>query len=199
VGFEIGVLDFMDKIIFDIIGDKRKSLSFPDKKRLDANMNRAKVARELEKIAKGLVAADTFECPECGTKVLENTGYCVKCKKKVKKASRALISKTYKLKKKATFPRLGFDLEAGTELIFQEYTKRYPYAVRFKTRDGRNVAFLLDRAWEKVDGMPKPPSIRQMEKWMDSGVAKAVDGSRVEPDGFSPKGAPSWLLALGMI
>lgn len=31
------------------------------------------------------MAADTFECPECGTKVLENTGYCVKCKKKVEK------------------------------------------------------------------------------------------------------------------
>jgi len=31
-------------------------------------------------------AADTFECPNCGTKVLEQTGYCVKCKKKVKKA-----------------------------------------------------------------------------------------------------------------
>ena len=25
----------------------------------------------------------TFPCPECGTKVLENTGYCLKCKKKV--------------------------------------------------------------------------------------------------------------------
>jgi ribosomal protein L37AE/L43A len=34
------------------------------------------------------IAADTFECPNCGTKVLENTGYCVKCKKKVKKASK---------------------------------------------------------------------------------------------------------------
>lgn len=30
-------------------------------------------------------AGDTFKCPECGTKVLEQTGYCVKCKKKVKK------------------------------------------------------------------------------------------------------------------
>ena len=33
------------------------------------------------------VAGDTFDCPDCGTSVLENTGYCVKCKKKVKKAS----------------------------------------------------------------------------------------------------------------
>ena len=28
----------------------------------------------------------TFPCPNCGTKVLENTKYCVKCKKKVEKA-----------------------------------------------------------------------------------------------------------------
>jgi DNA-directed RNA polymerase subunit RPC12/RpoP len=25
----------------------------------------------------------TFKCPICGSKVLRNTGYCVKCKKKV--------------------------------------------------------------------------------------------------------------------
>jgi hypothetical protein len=31
--------------------------------------------------------AKTFKCPKCGTKVLEQTGYCVKCKKKVKKAA----------------------------------------------------------------------------------------------------------------
>jgi predicted RNA-binding Zn-ribbon protein involved in translation (DUF1610 family) len=28
--------------------------------------------------------AKTFKCPKCGTKVLEQTAYCVKCKKKVK-------------------------------------------------------------------------------------------------------------------
>lgn len=34
-----------------------------------------------------VTAADTFKCPTCGTKVLEQTSYCVKCKKKVKKAA----------------------------------------------------------------------------------------------------------------
>jgi hypothetical protein len=29
-------------------------------------------------------AAETFKCPKCGTKVLAKTGYCVKCKEKVK-------------------------------------------------------------------------------------------------------------------
>jgi len=27
----------------------------------------------------------TFKCPDCGSKVLEATSYCVKCKKKVSK------------------------------------------------------------------------------------------------------------------
>ena len=31
-----------------------------------------------------MAKAKTFPCPTCGTKVLEQTGYCVKCKKKVK-------------------------------------------------------------------------------------------------------------------
>ncbi len=30
-----------------------------------------------------VIEAETFKCPECGSKVLKQTGYCVKCKKKV--------------------------------------------------------------------------------------------------------------------
>ena len=51
---------------------------------------RKKVAAELVRLAKGLVAGgannETFKCPHCGTEVLKNTGYCVKCEKKVKEA-----------------------------------------------------------------------------------------------------------------
>jgi len=56
-------------------------------------MDNERVARELMKMAKELVGgnSDTFKCPDCGTKVLENTGYCLKCKKKVKKAARNSI------------------------------------------------------------------------------------------------------------
>jgi DNA-directed RNA polymerase subunit RPC12/RpoP len=50
-------------------------------------MDRQKIAAELLKLAKELVSAETFPCPDCGTKVLENTGYCLKCKKKVKQAA----------------------------------------------------------------------------------------------------------------
>ena len=48
-------------------------------------MDKKMVAAELVRIAKILMADGTFKCPECGSKVLENTGYCLKCKEKVKK------------------------------------------------------------------------------------------------------------------
>jgi len=50
-------------------------------------MDKKQVAIELVRLAKELISVDTFKCPECGTKVLKQTGYCVKCKKKVKEAS----------------------------------------------------------------------------------------------------------------
>lgn len=56
-------------------------------KQRSSSMNRIAVARELVEIAKLITGTTgTFKCPECGTKVLENTGYCVKCQKKVKQA-----------------------------------------------------------------------------------------------------------------
>jgi predicted RNA-binding Zn-ribbon protein involved in translation (DUF1610 family) len=51
-----------------------------------ASMNRTEVASELIRIASMLVAdekKETFKCPKCGTGVLKNTGYCLKCKEKV--------------------------------------------------------------------------------------------------------------------
>jgi len=47
-------------------------------------MDNKQVAYQLLRLAKRIMSADTFKCPHCGTKVLKQTGYCVKCKKKVK-------------------------------------------------------------------------------------------------------------------
>ena len=51
--------------------------------------------------------------------------------------------------------------------------------------------------------MPKPttkqPTLKTLDRWADSGYARATDGCRVEPDGTCPHGHPSWLLYLGMI
>jgi hypothetical protein len=43
------------------------------------------------------------------------------------------------------------------------------------------------------------PSMVEIERWSTDSVVEATDGEEVEPDGHSSDGAPSWLLALGMI
>ena len=35
------------------------------------------------RIKKTIIESETFKCPNCGSKVLKNTGYCLSCKKKV--------------------------------------------------------------------------------------------------------------------
>ena len=54
------------------------------------------MSRETDIAERIVESADTFKCPQCGTKVLEKTGYCVKCKKKVKKARVRLDRETMK-------------------------------------------------------------------------------------------------------
>jgi uncharacterized Zn finger protein (UPF0148 family) len=77
-------------------------------------MNREAVASELIRIAEMLVGTTgTFKCPECGTKVLENTGYCIKCEKKVKQAG---VSDQYAL---AKLPHMALNEIAS--LIYEDW------------------------------------------------------------------------------
>lgn len=50
------------------------------------------------------------------------------------------------------------------------------------------------RRWERD---LKQPSLQTLERWSCDGVAKALDGCRVEPDGHCQHGFPSWILYLG--
>lgn len=43
------------------------------------------------------------------------------------------------------------------------------------------------------------PSVRTMEKWSQDGVARTLMGNRIEPDGYTADGCPSWLIHLGVI
>ena len=43
------------------------------------------------------------------------------------------------------------------------------------------------------------PSDTSFEKWLHADIAEAIDGAQVEPDGYSPDGAPSWLLVCGLV
>jgi hypothetical protein len=52
---------------------------------------------------------------------------------------------------------------------------------------------------EKHKATEKKPSMKQMEHWLNDGVAEATDGCNVEPDGICPHGHSSWFLVLGLI
>ena len=65
-------------------------------------------------LREGAGNTDTFKCPECGSKVLENTKYCMKCQKKVKEAGvlGTRLGQTNSLTKD-TLKFVIKDLEAG--------------------------------------------------------------------------------------
>lgn len=60
----------------------------------------------------------------------------------------------------------------------------------------RNLRRLLRR---RVRAARRKPTLKTMERWVNTGIARATDGCRVEPEGTCPHGHPSWLLKLGYI
>jgi hypothetical protein len=76
---------------------------------------------------------------------------------------------------------------------------------------GKHKAELTIEQWiknwtERRDSLPtwahgvhSIPTMRQLEKWSNDGIARTVDGQRIEPDGTAANGAPSWLIVLGML
>lgn len=52
-----------------------------------------RIAEDMLDLTRSLKSdSKTFKCPNCGTPVLKQTGYCVKCKKKVKEAAQKIAS-----------------------------------------------------------------------------------------------------------
>jgi len=61
----------------------------------------------------------------------------------------------------------------------------------------------------RSDGLPRSvtwkgeryetPEYEQIEHWVYDSICEAVDGCTVEPDGTCPHGAPSWLIAVGLV
>lgn len=48
-----------------------------------------------------------------------------------------------------------------------------------------------------IGKVTKQPSISTMYRWLDTGIARATDGCKVEPDGTCQHGKQSWLVKLG--
>lgn len=48
--------------------------------------------------------------------------------------------------------------------------------------------------------LPPRPSMKTLEKMVDTGIAKCVDGCKVEPDcAACTHGSPNWLFVLGIM
>jgi len=56
-----------------------------------------------------------------------------------------------------------------------------------------------ERGQQVIVCLEARPEIGTLMEWESEGGCEAVDGCYVEPDGVCEHGAPSWLLALGMI
>ena len=78
--------------------------------------------------------------------------------------------------KKVTVYRNGAIRTLKQGVDFAEYKKKFPNARKVKV-----------------------PSHKTMERWMDDGYCRTIDGCKTEPDGDCPHGFPSWLIALGYI
>jgi len=68
-----------------------------------------------------------------------------------------------------------------------------------RTIDELKNAGYFDRHPDTKICKGKPPSIATMEKWDSDGYCRAIDGCKVELDGYCSHNNPSWLIALGLI
>lgn len=149
-----------------------------------------KVASEIAKIS-SLLAADTFKCPECGSKVLDQTEYCVKCKKKVKKA-RGVIHVVDMLREE------GIDVKGVGRNIIQFRNPRdidfsisllNESGIRYKTR-GRDKLLVASertaaRSSNRFTLIVRPEDFRDKSIWSgildDMGVASGEEANWNEP------------------
>ena len=63
--------------------------------------------------------------------------------------------------------------------------------------DGKKIFLSKLLPWQL--GEVDFPTQSVVERWILDGVCESVTGERVEPDGYSYDGAPSWLLVFGLL
>ena len=73
-----------------------------------------------------------------------------------------------------------------------------------KIKDGIDLNILKESGYfikhpDIIVCSSNPPSVATMEKWVENGIARAIDGCKVEPDGICAHNKPSWLIALNLI
>jgi hypothetical protein len=92
----------------------------------------------------------------------------------------------------------GISMAKGTSVTLSWPTST-PWVTKITDGSGNTLSVRTVNLHKYVSGISKPPSERTQEKWYNDGYSKTVTGERVEPDSFGGDGAPSWLLAAGMI
>jgi len=117
----------------------------------------------------------------------------------IKTTHKLSVGKQVKTKKDLTYsknPETACVIPAGTALTI--HFSEVNYGRVYFDYNGHLRSLNLSFAFDNITGINKRPSLRTLEKWSMDGVAKTVTGERTEPDG-TVNGAPSWLLALGVI
>lgn len=96
------------------------------------------------------------------------------------------------------------DLKSSTGRIFPKGSEVEvkPFGVHgikvFHQDHAKAICVKYERASVYLQGFPKPPSQKQIERWYEQGICQSVDGKRVEPDGYSPNEWPSWMIVMGV-
>jgi hypothetical protein len=94
-------------------------------------------------------STETFKCPDCGSKVLKQTGYCLSCKKKVgnKKKEQIIVSEEF------TIPGTDIILEKGDKIVVNEEAS-FSFILSKVGRNNEGVAYIVYNTITKVeDGM----------------------------------------------
>lgn len=118
----------------------------------------------------------------------------------IKPTHKLSAPKQVKTKRDLTYskdPATACVIPAGTALTVY-FSETYPGFIYFDY-NGTLRRLFCKNAVNNITGVNKCPSVSAMGRWVSDGVAKTVTGERTEPDGYGTDGAPSWLLAIGII
>jgi hypothetical protein len=94
--------------------------------------------------------------------------------------------------------QITFTIPAGSKVHVDFSPKKFPGSIFITYRDETKISkTILGNKWLK--GIRKPPTIKTLEKRMFDGISRSVTGRKVEADGHSYDGSPSWELCLTLI
>jgi len=106
-------------------------------------------------------------------------------------SKKTIVVTDLKLRDGTVYPR-----GTSAEVVFSERTPSISEVII----EGRTLKLKTPSLYRYFRGFPKPPSMRTLEKWNSEGLGSTVTGQRgIEGDGYGSDGAPSWMLAMGLI